>query len=77
MAFLDLFEYVLHLNREKIIDDVVWNRWKALMETTMTIPKFRSMWQKTKYSHSDEQFKSFIDSLLIVNNNNNSDSNKN
>jgi hypothetical protein len=71
MAFLDLFEYVFHLNREKIIHDVVWNRWKALMETTMTIPKFKSVWQKTKYSHSDEQFKSFIDSLLIVNNNSN------
>jgi hypothetical protein len=64
MAFLDLFEYVFHLNREKIIHDVVWNRWKALMEMTMTIPKFKSMWQKTKYSHSDKQFKSFIDSLL-------------
>jgi hypothetical protein len=29
------------------------------------------VWQKTKYSHSDEQFKSFIDSLLMTNNNDN------
>jgi hypothetical protein len=71
MAFFDLFEYVFHLKREKNIHDVVWDSWKALMEATMTIPKFRSVWQKTKYSHSDEQFKSFIDSLLMTNNNDN------
>ena len=63
MAFLDLFEYVYHLHRENNLHDVVWNRWKTLMETIMTIPKFRSVWEKTKYSHSDDHFKSFIDSL--------------
>ena len=63
MAFLDLFEYVYHLHRENNLHDVVWNRWKTLMETIMTIPKFRSIWEKTKYSHSDDHFKSFIDSL--------------
>lgn len=63
MAFLDLFEYVYHLHRENSLHDVVWNRWKTLMETIITIPKFRSVWEKTKYSHSDDHFKSFIDSL--------------
>ena len=63
MAFLDLFEYVYHLHRENNLHDVVWKRWKTLMETIMTIPKFRSVWEKTKYSHSDDHFKSFIDSL--------------
>jgi hypothetical protein len=69
MAFLDLFEYVYHLKAENSIDDVVWNRWKALMETIMTIPKFVRVWEKTRYSHSDDQFKSFIDSILPVKNN--------
>jgi hypothetical protein len=69
MAFLDLFEYVYHLKGENSIDDVVWNRWKALMETIMTIPKFVRVWEKTRYSHSDDQFKSFIDSILPVKNN--------
>jgi hypothetical protein len=69
MAFLDLFEYVYHLKGENNIDDVVWKRWKTLMETIMTIPKFVRVWEKTKYSHSDDQFKSFIDSILPVKNN--------
>ncbi len=68
MAFLDLFEYVYHLKGENSIDDVVWNRWKALMETIMTIPKFVRVWEKTRYSHSDDQFKGYIDSLLPMNN---------
>jgi hypothetical protein len=71
MAFLDLFEYVFHLKGEKIIHDVVWNRWQALMETTMTIPKFRIVWEKTKHSHTNDQFKRFIDSLLTTKNNDN------
>ena len=69
MAFLDLFEYVYHLKGEDSIDNVVWNRWKTLMETIMTIPKFVRVWEKTRYSHSDDQFKGFIDSLLPVKNN--------
>jgi hypothetical protein len=63
MAFLDLFEYVYHLHKENNLHDVVWNRWKTLMETILTIPKFRSVWERTKHSHSDDDFKSFIDSL--------------
>ena len=69
MTFLDLFEYVYHLKGENSIDNVVWNRWKVLMETIMTIPKFGRVWEKTRYSHSDDQFKGFIDSLLPVKNN--------
>lgn len=71
MAFFDLFEYLYHLKGEKIIHDVVWNRWQVLMETTMTIPKFRSVWQKTKHSYYNDQFRRFIDSLLTTNNNDN------
>jgi hypothetical protein len=36
----------------------------------MTIPKFVRVWEKTRYSHSDDQFKGFIDSLLPVKKNN-------
>jgi len=71
VAFFDLFEYLYHLKGEKIIHNVVWNRWQVLMETTMTIPKFRSVWQKTKHSFSNDQFRGFIDSLLTTNNNDN------
>ena len=46
-----------------MIDNVVWNRWKILTETIMTIPKFRTIWAKTKESHPDKDFRDFIDSL--------------
>jgi len=65
VSFLDLFEYVFHLNKTQMIDSVVWNRWKILTETIMTIPKFASIWAKTKESHPDIEFKEFIDSLLV------------
>jgi len=65
VSFLDLFEYVFHLNRTQMIDSVVWNRWKILTETIMKRPKFESIWTETKDSHPDIEFKEFIDSLLI------------
>ncbi len=65
VSFLDLFEYVFHLNRTEMIDSLVWNRWKILTETIMTIPKFEGVWAKTKDAHPDIEFKQFIDSLLI------------
>jgi hypothetical protein len=63
VSFLDLFEYVFHLNKTKMIDRLVWNRWKILTETIMTIPKFASVWAKTKESHPDKDFRDFIDPL--------------
>jgi hypothetical protein len=65
VSFLDLFEYVFRLNEMQMIDKTVWKRWKVLTETIMTIPKFRSIWIKTKESHPDKKFGEFIDSLLV------------
>ena len=65
VSFLDLFEYVFHLNKMQMIDETVWKRWKVLTETIMTIPKFRRIWMKTKESHPDRDFGEFIDSLLV------------
>jgi hypothetical protein len=48
-----------------MIDKTLWKRWKVLTETIMTIPKFRSIWIKTKESHPDKNFGEFIDSLLV------------
>jgi hypothetical protein len=64
VSFLDLFEYVFHLNQTQMIDSLIWNRWKVLAKTIMTIPKFRTVWAKTKESHPDEGFREFIDSLF-------------
>jgi hypothetical protein len=65
VSFLDLFEYVFRLNETQMIDGIVWKRWIVLTETIMTIPKFRSIWLKTKESHPDKDFGEFIDSLLV------------
>jgi len=65
VSFLDLFEYVFHLNKMQMINETVWKRWKVLTETIMTIPKFRRIWMKTKESHPDKDFGEFIDSLLV------------
>lgn len=65
VSFLDLFEYVFRLDEMQMIDKTVWKRWKVLTETIMTIPKFRSIWLKTKESHPDKNFGEFIDSLLV------------
>lgn len=67
VSFLDLFEYVFRLNEMQKIYEIVWKRWKVLKETIMTIPKFRSIWIKTKESHPDKDFGEFIDSLLVQN----------
>ncbi|HSF51303.1 MAG TPA: hypothetical protein VLA74_11130 [Nitrososphaeraceae archaeon] len=40
-----------------MIDEIVWKGWKVLTETIMTIPKFRSIWIKTKESHPDKDFR--------------------
>lgn len=64
VSFLDLFEYVFRLNEMQMIDKIVWKRWKVLTETIMTIPKFRSIWIKTKESHPDKDLREFIDSLI-------------
>src|SRR5574339_394002 len=65
VSFLDLFEYVFHLNKMQMIDETVRKRWKVLTETIMTIPKFRRICMKTKESHPDKDFGEFIDSLLV------------
>jgi hypothetical protein len=62
MSFIDLIEFLYRLNKTEMINDNVWSRWKALSETMMTIPKFKTIWNKTKDIHTPE-FRDFIDSL--------------
>jgi hypothetical protein len=62
IAFLDLFEFLFTLNKRNMIDTDVWFRWRGLVKTIMTIPKFKRVWEKTNSIHSDE-FRSFMNSL--------------
>jgi hypothetical protein len=59
----DNIELIFNLYKNKMIDMRLWMRWKATAESMMTIPKFKKVWNKTKFSRSNE-FKEFIDSCI-------------
>lgn len=63
VAFFDLFEDIFHLHKNTVLDDFVWKRWKVIMSTMMTIPRFQKVWEITRSSHPDEEFRNFLDSL--------------
>ena len=65
VSFLDLFEYVFRLSEMQMFDEVAWKRWKVFIETIMTIPKFRIIWDRIKESRPDKNFEKFIDSTLV------------
>jgi hypothetical protein len=62
VAFVDLVEFLFLLNKRDMIDTEIWSRWKGFAETIMTIPKFKSVWEKTKDVRASE-FRDFLDSL--------------
>ena len=62
VAFVDLVEFLFLLNKRDMIDTEIWSRWKGFAETIMTIPKFKSVWNKTKNVRASE-FRDFLDSL--------------
>lgn len=62
IAFLDLLEFIFRLEKIKMIDEKLCQRWKSLTMLLMTIPKFKKVLDKTKQSHTAE-FIQFLDSL--------------
>lgn len=62
VALLDLFEFMFRLKKTRVIDDILWERWLNLAKMLMTIPKFKSVWQQTKKSHTGE-FVEFFESI--------------
>ncbi len=62
VAYLDLIEFLFHQYNTKMMDTKLWPRWKALTKTLMNIPKFKKVWDKTKYVHNSD-FIQFMDSL--------------
>jgi hypothetical protein len=49
VAYLDLIEFLFHQYNTKMMDTKLWPRWKALAKTLIGIPKFKKVWDKTKY----------------------------
>jgi hypothetical protein len=62
IAYLDLIEFLFHQYNTKMIDTKLWPKWKALAKTLIDIPKFKKVWDKTKYVHNSD-FIQFMDSL--------------
>jgi hypothetical protein len=62
VAYLDLIEFLFHQYNTKMMDTKLWPRWKALAETLIDIPKFKKVWDNTKYVHNPD-FVQFMDSL--------------
>ncbi|MDQ4073424.1 MAG: hypothetical protein M3162_03870 [Thermoproteota archaeon] len=61
-AYTDLYEFIFRLHRNKMIDDQLWFRWMSSAKAMKSIPKFVSVWDKTKHVHSRD-FVEFIDAL--------------
>jgi hypothetical protein len=59
----DMFEFIFRLYKTKMIDEELWLRWEAAAKSTMTVPKFKKVWDKTKDSRSHEFIK-LIDSFV-------------
>lgn len=66
IAFHDLLEYIFRLHKTNMIDKELWDRWAHLAEITMSIPKFRKLWQVTRESHTRE-FADFIEGIITQN----------
>ena len=62
IAYLDLIEFLFYLHETKMMDAKLWSRWRALAETLMDMPKFRKVWDRTKYVHNSD-FVKFMDSF--------------
>lgn len=42
---------------------MIWERWKIIIETMLSIPRFQLVWEKTKLSRPGSEFRDFIDSF--------------
>ena len=61
-AIIDFFELLFRLYKTKMLDQELWDRWKASAKSTMNIPKIKKVWDNTKDIHTHE-FVKFVESL--------------
>ncbi|MGA7370997.1 MAG: hypothetical protein WBX01_17900 [Nitrososphaeraceae archaeon] len=61
-AYIDLFEFIFRVHKNKMIDDQFWLRWASAAKAMKSIPKFQLVWNKTKTVHAAD-FAEFIDSM--------------
>jgi hypothetical protein len=62
ISLIDTIEFIYRINKKRMIDKELWQRWENHAKSMMTIPKFKKVWNATKEFHTQD-FVSFMDSL--------------
>ena len=62
ISLIDTIEYIYRINKKKMIDKELWQRWENHAKGMMTIPKFKKVWSVTKEFHTHD-FANFMDTL--------------
>ena len=62
ISLIDTIEFIYRINKKRMIDKELWQRWENHSKSMMTIPKFKKVWNATKEFHTRD-FVNFMDSL--------------
>ena len=62
ISLIDTIEFIYRINKKKMIDKELWQRWENHAKSMMTIPKFRKVWSATREFHTRD-FDNFMDGL--------------
>ena len=62
ISLIDTIEFIYRINKKRMIDKELWQRWENHAKSMLTIPKFKQVWNATKEFHTQD-FGSFMDSL--------------
>lgn len=62
ISLIDTIEFIYRINKKKMIDKELWQRWENHAKSMMTIPKFKKVWSATKDFHTRD-FVNFMDGL--------------
>lgn len=62
ISLIDTIEFIYRINKKKMIDKELWQRWENHAKSMMTIPKFRKVWSATREFHTHD-FVNFMDGL--------------
>ena len=62
ISLIDTIEFIYRINKKRMIDKELWQRWENHAKSMLTIPKFKQVWNATKEFHTQD-FVSFMDSL--------------
>jgi hypothetical protein len=62
ISLIDTIEFIYRINKKRMIDKELWQRWENHAKSMKTIPKFKKVWNATKEFHTQD-FVSFMGTL--------------